>query len=85
MNYETITRIESGIAAGLDRRFDRRLSGGLPPRDTLDHHADVRMTGIDRAPRGLMRGESMDVGAIENQRIVLLRGERGCDVVGIVG
>ena len=77
--------MESGIADGLDRRFDRRLSGGLPARDPLDHHADVRITSIDRAPRSLMRRESVSVGAIENQRIVLLRGERGGDVVGIVG
>jgi hypothetical protein len=49
-----------------------RLAGILPTYDAIDHDAHVLVARFDRPPGGFMRGNSMRVGAVENQLGVLV-------------
>jgi hypothetical protein len=51
-----------------------RLAGVGPAEDSVFHHRDVRVTGIDRPPGGVVRGHSMQVCAIKDQRRALVGG-----------
>src|SRR5215469_6285194 len=77
--------VASSVASGTASRWIGDLFARLlPALDTVGHHFDVGVAGVDRPPGGLVRRHSMTVSTVEDEQRAFVGRKLLGDVVGIV-